>query len=177
MERQTLIINVCLAENTSIKDKCTTLDNSHVLNGKGCRLSTLNQIKIILTVAKQGFQTWRSFFSIFSTGDQRAGIALIQCLQALSETTTKRVQYGRNRCAQAAQSRQPTCNKRRYYATHAELPEGTGPISIATHNTSIETYESLKKDRINQSQYNIAKTSSRKSSREFFDDILKYLLI
>lgn len=64
----------------------------------------------------------------------------------------------------------------RYYATHAELPEGTGPISTATNNTSIETYKSLKKDRINQSQCNIAKTRGRKSSREFFDDILKYVL-
>lgn len=65
----------------------------------------------------------------------------------------------------------------RYYATRAELPEGTGPISSATNNTSIETYKSFKKDRTNQSQYNIAKASSRKSSREYFDDTLKHLLI
>lgn len=135
------------------------------------QVKSLNQVKIILTVAKWGFQSWRSFFSIFSAEDERAGIALIQRLQALSETTAKHVQYGRNRCAQAAQSRQPTCNKHRYYATHAELPEGAGPISTATNNTSTDTYKSTEKGRINQSQSNIVKTNSRKSRWEFFDDV------
>lgn len=34
----------------------------------------------------------------------------------------------------------------------------------------------MKKDSINQSEYNIATSNSRKSSREFFDDMMKYFV-
>lgn len=61
----------------------------------------------------------------------------------------------------------------RYYATHAELSEGTAPISTATNNVHRDI-EEFEKDGINQCKHYIAKSSSSKSTRKFFDDIINY---
>lgn len=101
---------------------------------------------------------WRScFFTSFSNDDVRTGIALIQCLQALSDTSKKKEggHNGRNRCAQAAQLRQPTCNKHRYYATHTEFSEGnrTNLHSNQQHVHRDILYKGLKRTGLTKHTY------------------------